>query len=273
MTMHRLLVLLLCAAAVRVAFAQSGDLAILEQSGRASGMQLKTPVADYDATLRLQRAGVYQSVDGSVEVSTDSSGKVSRIAVSKSGMFTQRLVTIGQSSLQDVAERYGKPTRVYEKSGRIVLAYEHLSFAAAPGVNVDKSDPLKGWTVQEIALFEDQGDTFLYVYAKSGALSFSKPSIFVDNVPVARLQSGRFFKVRLPSAAAANVCAESVLKAQHPCVSVAVNGGIGYVRVERSILRGYDLRPVSQQNMQADLGQLRPIDTDLIRAKDLIVEP
>ena len=274
MTTRRALIVLLAGVlAGQVGRAQTSELAILEQSGRVAGLELKAAISDYGTQVRRQSAGLYRSADGLIEVVTDPTGKISRIAASKSGMFTQRLVTIGQSSLEDVVERYGKPKRVYSRSERIAVEYDNLVFTASAAPTQNKAEVLKGWTVQEIALFNGPAEAFVYVYAKSGALSPYKPSIFVDDVRVARLQSGRFFKAELKFATATSICAESVLKAHHPCVTIMVNGGDGYVRVERSILHGYNLVNVSESDMMADLQPLTPIDTDMIASKDLVVVP
>ncbi|HEV2983412.1 MAG TPA: hypothetical protein VGX46_03445 [Vicinamibacterales bacterium] len=147
-------------------------------------------------------------------------------------------------------------------------SYTAFALSSMPGPPPGRDDAP---VAEELDEKRPQGDSFVYVYAAPASLFPYKPSIFVDGVRAARLQSGRYFKVKLSSATAANICAETTLRDQR-CLEVTVNDGIGYVEIHRTLI-AYALRSVSETDMKDDLGKLTAIDVNLVVSKDLVVEP
>ena len=259
-----------------VATAQVVDLQILEQRGHAGGIDIGVAISRYDY-LKTVRINIYSTADGTIEVSTDGQGKVNRISASKVGMFTQRLVTIGQSTLMDVVERYGQPKGVYlDTADRIAAEYDGIIFIAAKAPQAAKTQhDLNIWTVLQVDLHATPTlGAIVYVYAKAGEFSPYKPQIYADNIPIARLQSGRFFKANVPPADKTQLCAESQMRAPfRPCWGVHLESGkTYYLQIARSFL-SYKLIETNEVEAIVDLIGLPPIDRDMVTAHDLVILP
>lgn len=81
---------------------------------------------------------VYLSDSGSAIV-IDKTGQIQEIMVTSPGIFTQRYVTIGQSTMRDVLQRYGSASiETFEKL--VLLSYPNIVFVFQKGTS--ESDPL-----------------------------------------------------------------------------------------------------------------------------------
>jgi hypothetical protein len=71
------------------------------------------------------------SGDGLIAIATDGTGMIREIIVRRPGVFTQRYIVIGQSTLGEVLQRYGRPTSSRRVGPRLVIdyAYDGISFA------------------------------------------------------------------------------------------------------------------------------------------------
>src|SRR3979409_2669184 len=93
--------------------AQNTGAQIIERCGSAAGLRLGVPAA----------AGTVG--DGLAQVATDAGGAIREITVRPSGAFTQRYIVIGESTLGDVLQRYGKPATTKQTGPSLIVAYPH----------------------------------------------------------------------------------------------------------------------------------------------------
>lgn len=138
---------------------------ILEQIGRVGNFTLGTSIRSYAAKVRQTGPDLYRSVDGSIELFTDASGNIQQIRVHKPGAFTQRLVSVRESSMREVLERYGKVRQVRKEEGRIHLQYTGFTFSFdnSPGNTVDPiRRPIESITIS-LALRADNTAKQAYV--------------------------------------------------------------------------------------------------------------
>src|SRR5216684_3067963 len=101
---------------------------------------------------------IYKSDSSPTVIFTDEAGQIQEIAVTGPGIFTQRYVTIGQSTMKDVLKRYGQGH--FDLAGQVIpvtsprlfaLSYANLIFFFDFLTGGTKSD-LLSLTVKFIAL-------------------------------------------------------------------------------------------------------------------------
>lgn len=70
---------------------------------------------------------VYTTADDALHISVRDGGRISRIDILRPPYFTQRLVQVGQSSLEDVFREYGNPGRVCAIGDQVLaFAYDNV---------------------------------------------------------------------------------------------------------------------------------------------------
>lgn len=98
---------------------------VIERCGDAVGFTIRTPVARYRNLRPLKAAGglrQFQAGDGTV-LRVDAKGQIADVTVRTPGVFTQRFVVIGQSTLGEVLKRYGTPTASRQAGAELVVEY------------------------------------------------------------------------------------------------------------------------------------------------------
>jgi hypothetical protein len=100
------------------AFGQGAS--ILEENGRVGMYALGTKISTYKGMSAVQ-SNLFRSTEG-FEFLVDQNAMIREIRVSRAGMFTQRLVSIDMSTMEDVLKRYGT-TKVDRQGEEIVLRY------------------------------------------------------------------------------------------------------------------------------------------------------
>jgi hypothetical protein len=120
--------------------ALEADPQILEQKGLAAGFMLGSSIKTYKTT-RMIEPHVYSSVDDSVQLLTDSEEHIREIVAYGPGMFTQRLATIRNSSMEEVLRRYGKGS-IANLKGFVIVSYEGIAFGFVVSVG-NGTDPLQ----------------------------------------------------------------------------------------------------------------------------------
>jgi hypothetical protein len=103
------------------ALAQSNDTQILEGSDQAGGIKLGAKIKSSPG-LRELGDDLYETADGGLQIGTDGRNIVEIRALEKS-YFTQKLIRPQESTLGDVLETYGEPTRVCSRDGKFAATF------------------------------------------------------------------------------------------------------------------------------------------------------
>lgn len=99
---------------------------------------------------------IYRPVSSPGVIFTDETGKIIGIAATGPGIFTQRYVTIGQSTMEDVLRRYGQADFSFLNAEKlIVLSYTNLIFLfddprSAPEQPALLSQKVKAITLKQV---------------------------------------------------------------------------------------------------------------------------
>jgi hypothetical protein len=111
---------------------------IIEKCSQADGFGVGAPIGAFTARLRgpapqeqfsVPHGPRYLADEGSV-IEINQSGIVQTLTISRPGLFTQRLVVIGESRLSDVLQRYGSPNRSWQDGPWLIVdyAYDGIGF-------------------------------------------------------------------------------------------------------------------------------------------------
>ena len=109
--------------------AQPSDTQILESTSEAGGIRLGAKVKAYSA-LREVGDGLYETADGGLKVGTDGRNIV-EIQARERRYFTQKLIRPQESTLGEVLETYGEPTRVCSRDGKFSAIFGNLAFQSS----------------------------------------------------------------------------------------------------------------------------------------------
>lgn len=160
------------------AFAQPADTQILESSNEAGGIRLGAKVKTYPG-LRELGDGLYETADGGLQVGTDGRNIVEIRALEKS-YFTQKLIRPQESTLGEVLETYGEPTRVCSRDGKFSATFGNLVFQSSYRMTGPLRDAdletLLGSRVELVALYSprDYTQSFEEGYEFHGAQEWQK---------------------------------------------------------------------------------------------------
>jgi len=139
-------------------FAYSQGL-IVENEGRVGVFRLRTYPGNYPHYFfpsSAERPGQFRSQDGNIEieVAPPPHSWIVRVTARDFGMFTQRFIRIGQSTMGDVLSRYGEPIQV---KGSVTFEYRGLAFHSyrytQPPAAKTPADPLYA-RVDAVSVFD-----------------------------------------------------------------------------------------------------------------------
>jgi len=173
-----LLVVVAIGAGTPAAFGQPADTQILESSNEAGGIRLGAKVKTYPG-LRELGDGLYETADGGLQVGTDGRNIIEIRALEKS-YFTQKLIRPQESTLGDVLETYGEPTRVCSRDGKFSATFGNLVFRSSYRVTGPLRDAdletLLGSRVELVALYSprDYAQSFEEGYEAYGNEEWQK---------------------------------------------------------------------------------------------------
>lgn len=111
------------------ALAQPADTQILEGSNEAGGIRLGTRIKAYPGLRELDE-DLYETADGGLQIGTDGRNIV-EIRARERRYFTQKLIRPQASTLGEVLETYGEPSRVCSRDGKFSATFGNLIFQSA----------------------------------------------------------------------------------------------------------------------------------------------
>jgi len=157
-------------------------------------------------------------------------------------------------------------------------ALSPLAVSAIEKASRDQDPALRGEVLKFLA---GPLSATVYVYAPRGAHTVYqlKPSIFVGDLSVARLQAGRFFRCKVAQGHR-RFCVQRGLSGPglggSSCWSFPIEGGQTYYlrnSVTKGGLGGYKLVLVNESDAREHLKVLKPIDPDLVKEPGLVAVP
>jgi competence protein ComEC len=104
------------------------DVLIVEDEQRVGTWRIGAQVSPSDTVQREKHP--FTSRDDTITLKVDDKRRIEEINVYRQGALTQRLISIGTSTIEDVLRRYGTPNKTASQEGKIELTYPMLRFRA-----------------------------------------------------------------------------------------------------------------------------------------------